>query len=117
MQGEIERGKTYTRVMPIRGAAREVELWTGEGGHGGGDPLLLDDLFLPERQPDKYERAADQRSGAYSILTGVAANRAMATGQPVRVADLVSGIGYPDYAPMPGRDELLPMPGKGWLHG
>jgi predicted dehydrogenase len=117
VQGEIARGRAYTRVMPIRGRAREVELWTGEGGHGGGDPLLLDDLFLPEKQPDKYQRAADQRSGAYSILTGVAANRAIATGNPVRITDLVSGIGYPDYAPMPGREELLPMPGKGWLHG
>jgi predicted dehydrogenase len=116
-QGEIERGETYTKVIPIRGRARDVEMWTGEGGHGGGDVLLLDDLFLPEKQPDKYERAADQRSGAYSILTGVAANRSMATGDAIQVADLVSGIGYPDYSAMPGRDELLPMPGKGWLHG
>jgi predicted dehydrogenase len=116
VQGEVERGRAYTKVMPIRGRAREVEMWTGEGGHGGGDTLLLDDLFLPGKQPDRYLRAADQRSGAYSILTGVAANRSIATGEPVRVADLVSGIGPPDYPAMPGRDELLPMPGKGWLH-
>jgi len=115
-QGEIERGGTYTRVIPIRGRAREVELWTGEGGHGGGDTLLLDDLFLPEKQPDKYQRAADQRSGAYSILTGVAANVSMASGDAVKVSDLVSGVGYPDYSAMPDRDDLLPMPGKGWLH-
>jgi hypothetical protein len=76
----------------------------------------MDDLFLPEKQPDPYERAADQRSGAYSILTGVAANRSMATGAPVQVADLVQGVGYPDYPAMPDRDDLLPMPGKGWLH-
>ena len=116
VQGEIESGAAYTRVMPIRGRARDVEMWTGEGGHGGGDVLLLDDLFLPEKKPDRYLRAADQRSGAYSILTGVAANRAMATGAPVQVAELVQGIGYPDYAAMPDRDGLLPMPGKGWLH-
>ena len=116
VQGEIARGRAYTKVMPIRGQAQEVELWAGEGGHGGGDPLLLNDLFLPKKQADKYQRAADQRSGAYSILTGVAANESMASGQSVRIADLVSGIGYPDYAPMPGLDELLPIPGKGWLH-
>ncbi len=63
-QGEVERGKAYTRVMPIRGRAQEIEMWTGEGGHGGGDALLMDDLFLPEEQPDKYLRAADQRGGA-----------------------------------------------------
>ena len=116
VQGEIESGAAYTRVMPIRGRARDVEMWTGEGGHGGGDVLLLDDLFLPEKKPDRYLRAADQRSGAYSILTGVAANRAMVTGAPVQVTELVQGIGYPDYAAMPDRDGLLPMPGKGWLH-
>ena len=77
----------------------------------------MDDLFLPEKQPDKYQRAADQRSGAYSILTGVAANQSIETGKPARVADLVQGVGYPDYPAMPGRDGLLPMPGKGWLHG
>ena len=115
-QGAIERGGAYTKVIPIRGPAREVEMWTGEGGHGGGDVLLLSDLFLPEKQPDKYQRAADQRSGAYSILTGIAANRSMASGAPVQVADLVQGVAYPDYPVMPGRDELLPMPGKGWLH-
>jgi predicted dehydrogenase len=115
-QGEVEHGKAYTRVMPIRGRAREVEMWTGEGGHGGGDTLLMDDLFLPEKQPDKYLRAADQRGGALSILTGVAANQSMASGEAVQIADLVKGVGYPDYAAMPGRDELLPMPGKGWLH-
>ncbi len=115
-QGEVERGAAYTRVIPIRGRAQDVEMWTGEGGHGGGGKLLLDDLFLPEKPADKYLRAADQRGGAYSILTGVAANQSIASGQPVQVADLVQGMGYPDYPAMPDRDDLLPMPGKGWLH-
>ena len=92
-------------------------MWSGEGGHGGGDVLLLNDLFHPEKQQDKYLRAADHRGGAYSILTGIAANRSMATGQAVQIADLVSGVGYPDYPPMPERDAPLPMPGKGWLKG
>jgi predicted dehydrogenase len=116
VQGEIERGGAYTRIMPIRGRAIDVDVWTGEGGHGGGDVLLLDDLFLPDKKKDKYLRAADHRAGAYSILTGVAANRSMETGVPVRVADLVHDVGYPDYPAMPDYDDLLPMPGKGWLH-
>jgi len=40
----------------------------------------------------------------------------MASGEVVRVSDLVEGVGYPDYPAMPDRDDLLPMPGKGWLH-
>lgn len=112
VQGGIEEGGTQTRVIPLRGPADEVEIWTGEGGHGGGDKILLDDLFLPEKRPDKYLRAADQRSGAYSILTGVAANRCFNTGKPVQITDLVEEIGTPDYPEMPSRTDPLPMPRK-----
>jgi hypothetical protein len=74
--------------------------------------VLLDDLFLPAKQQDKYLRTADQRSGAYSILIGAAANRCFQTGQPILIADLVKNIGYPDYPEMPARTESLPMPQK-----
>jgi hypothetical protein len=57
-------------------------------------------------------RAADERGGAYSILVGVAANRCFATGETVRIADLVPGISSPDYAPMPARTAPVPMPVK-----
>jgi hypothetical protein len=68
---------------------------------------MLNDLFHPNPPADKYLRKADQRSGAYSVLTGVAANKSIATGKPVAIADLVKGIGYPDYPPMPSGDEPL----------
>ena len=72
-----------------------------------GDPLLLDDIFSPEPHPDKYLRAADHRSGAYSILTGVAANQSMRTGRLVRIDELVQKIGAPDYPPMPSAQEPI----------
>ena len=111
-QGGIKRGGTTTRIIPLRGPARDIDPWTGEGGHGGGDKLLLDDLFLPQQSEDKYQRAADHRSGAYSILTGVAANLCFENKQLINIAELVSGIGYPDYPQMPSRTANLPMPGK-----
>ncbi len=43
---------------------------------------------------------------------GAAVNRYFQTGQPVKIADLVPGIGTPDYPPMPGRTDFLPMPKK-----
>lgn len=110
VQGGFKDGGVTTTVFPLRGEAKEVDVWEGKGGHGGGDRLLLQDLFDPAAPADPYLRAADYRAGAYSILTGVAANESMATGQPVRIGDLVTGLDRPDYPTMPPRDAPLTMP-------
>ncbi|MDZ7319708.1 MAG: Gfo/Idh/MocA family oxidoreductase, partial [candidate division KSB1 bacterium] len=112
VQGGLKAGGTFTRVIPLRGAAQDFEPWSGEGGHGGGDKVLLDDLFLPQKPSDKYLRAADQRSGAYAMLVGAAANRCFQSGQAIQVSELVQNIGYPDYPEMPSRTAALPMPEK-----
>jgi predicted dehydrogenase len=112
VQGGIADGGVTTRVIPLRGEGRELIPWTAEGDHGGGDRLMLEDIFLPSPPADKYLRAADERAGACSILVGIAANRCLETGAAVRVADLVSSVPRPDYAPMPSRDGPLPMPGR-----
>jgi predicted dehydrogenase len=109
--GAMQKEGTYIRVFPMRAPAREIELWPeGEGGHGGGDKVMLDDLFLPEKKTDKYLRAADQRAGAFSILTGIAANHAIRSGKPVKIGDLVADIGMPDYPGMPTSSDPVPMP-------
>lgn len=109
--GELMTEGTTIKVIPHFGTPYTVPVWTAEGGHGGGDLPLLSDLFAAEKEKalDPYMRAADQRAGAYSILTGVAANRSMATGQPVGIADLVHGLEWPDYPRMPARDEPIAM--------
>jgi predicted dehydrogenase len=109
--GAVKPGGTFIRVFPLRKPAYEAELWpSGRGSHAGGDRVMLDDLFLPEKPADKYLRAADQRSGAFSILTGIAANHSFLSHQEVRIADLVSDIGLPDYPAMPTHTAPLPMP-------
>lgn len=62
---------------------------TNQGGHGGGDARLLEDLFGRDREDDPLKRAAGFRDGAYSILCGIAANQSLQTGLPVDVAGLV----------------------------
>jgi len=75
-------------VFPMFEEPYEVEVEEGEGGHGGGDPVLLNDIFgIPAE--DRFKRAANHIDGAKSILTGIAANRSIRTGQAVRVDELV----------------------------
>jgi hypothetical protein len=110
VQGGIARDGVTTRVIPLRGAPRVVEPWTGTGGHGGGDKVMLDEIFLPESPADKYVRASDERGGAASCLVGVAANKSFGSGQSVTIADLVTGLTPPPTAAMPDRHAPLPMP-------
>lgn len=64
-----------------------VPVVQGIGGHGGGDDVMLRDLFGIS-EPDPLNRAADYQDGALSILTGIAANRSLCTELPVRINDL-----------------------------
>jgi predicted dehydrogenase len=107
-QSEAERGAL--RIIPMRGAAQDIPLRSGEGSHGGGDDVMLNDLFNPAAPSDPLKRAADERGGAASILIGIAANRCFETGQPVRIDSLVTGLQRPDLPAMPGHDQPVPMP-------
>jgi predicted dehydrogenase len=76
-------------IRPQWGKPLRVEIDSGsEGGHGGGDKRLLDDIFIGG-QDDPLHRAADHVDGAMSILTGIAANKSLASGQPTQIAGLV----------------------------
>ncbi|HUR56495.1 MAG TPA: Gfo/Idh/MocA family oxidoreductase [Opitutaceae bacterium] len=110
VQGGVAENGVKTRVIPLRGAGYDIEPWSAEGDHGGGDRLMLEDIFLPSPPADKYLRAADERAGASSILVGIAANRSLQTGQRVTLAELVPAVPPPDYPPSPARDEMVPMP-------
>ncbi|WDZ82784.1 Gfo/Idh/MocA family protein [Micromonospora cathayae] len=71
---------TPPQQVPVEGYTRH--------GHGGADARMTKVLFGGE--PDPMGRAATARDGALALLTGLAANRSFDTGQPVRVADLLT---------------------------
>ncbi len=75
-------------VRPLWGRPLQVEVETNEGGHGGGDRRLLQDVFLGS-EDDPLGRAANHLDGAMSILTGIAANTSFASGMPVQVGSLI----------------------------
>ena len=71
--------------------AHEVPIADFGGAHGGGDDMLLEDIFgdPAERAQDPLGRAADYQDGIASVAVGIAGNRSLQTGQPVLIADLL----------------------------
>lgn len=78
------------RVFDAKGKLTVHEVAAAEGGHGGGDPLLLERLFGGQDLPDPLGHMAGSRAGAMSVLIGVAANKSIASGQPVAITDLLA---------------------------
>lgn len=76
------------RLFPMFQQGHELPVEVGEGGHGGADPVMLEQIFSPAPPPDPYHRAASHVDGAASVLVGIAANQAMKTGQMVCIDDL-----------------------------
>ncbi len=72
-------------------AAQDITISAAEGGHGGGDALLLADVF---RGPgdDWLERPSNWVDGVRSISVGMAGNESLRTGLPVTIADLGLGV-------------------------
>jgi len=110
------RDLVTTRVIPLRGQPEIIKPWTGEGGHGGGDDVMLAEVF-GSSEPDKYLRRADERAGLYSCLIGASANKSFISGGSVKIEDLVKGLTSPAVAPMPTRDQPVPMPMKVQMQG
>jgi predicted dehydrogenase len=73
--------------FPLHGEPRQIPIKHAEGGHGGGDKIMLEEIFGNATPRPGY--GANHRDGALSILTGIAANQSFATGLPVDVKTLV----------------------------
>ena len=80
-------------VHPMFGKAYKVEICEGQGGHGGGDPMLQEQVFSRRPPAETLGRNAGHGQGAASILIGAAANQSMASGQPVQISDLCPQLG------------------------
>lgn len=93
--GDQEVEAMSTELHLAGGLPQQLDVWTGKGSHGGADPIMLGYLFDPEHMPeDKYGRASDQISGAWSILTGIAANQSIArNGERVFVDQMLAEAG------------------------
>ena len=80
--------QTVIRVFPMFGEPYEVAVPMAAGGHGGADPIMLEQLFAANPPADPYRRAASHIDGAASILLGMAANLSIESGKQIDVDDL-----------------------------
>ncbi|HVO72043.1 MAG TPA: Gfo/Idh/MocA family oxidoreductase [Aggregatilineaceae bacterium] len=80
--------QTTLRVHPMFGRAYDVDIPSSAGGHGGADPVMLEQLFSPTPPADPFNRAASHIDGAASIMLGISANESLRTGKLIRVDDL-----------------------------
>ncbi len=93
-QSDTELGKEQAGfgvklfVYPHFKPGYQVPIELTSGGHGGGDPLIQQQIFDTNAPEEHFGRNAGHEQGAASILVGVAANHSMASNQPVKIADL-----------------------------
>jgi hypothetical protein len=80
----VQRHWETARTVPVAGEG---------GGHGGGDALLLADVFRGATA-DQLGKQAGYQDGLASVAVGLAANISMVTGQPVDIGTLgLPGLG------------------------
>ena len=81
----------YDEIVLFRNFSKRqyIHVPHGASGHGGGDDLLQDQLFLPETK-DPFQQCAGVRDGALACLVGIAARKSIETGQSVNIADLTT---------------------------
>jgi len=67
-----------------------IKAYHSEGGHWGGDPLMMDKLFKDPSMPDPLGQQAGTRDGVMSILVGIAARKSIAQNKPIKIDGLTS---------------------------
>lgn len=75
--------------FPLFGSRERIWVVQREGGHGGGDPVLLEDIFLGVDPNRPYEILSGALDGAYSVVTGEAVWKSVKENRPIRIDELL----------------------------
>ncbi|MBO5668473.1 MAG: Gfo/Idh/MocA family oxidoreductase [Lentisphaeria bacterium] len=86
---KFHEGGQYIDYFPIFGGRERINVPAGEGGHGGGDPLIREDIFLGEDPARKFDILAKSVDGLRAISIGDAVYNSIKDGG---VKDLTSFI-------------------------
>lgn len=78
----------YDEIVVAKNFGKREYIQIPQGsGHGGGDKLLKDHIFIPNTS-DTLKQAAGVRDGALACLVGIAARKSIASKEPVMIKDL-----------------------------
>ena len=91
-EDEVRPGSERLVVQRHWERARVVPIPEGIGSHGGGDAYLLDHVFNRVTDDAPLGRVAGYADGVKAVSVGIAGNLSLATGEPVRIADLELGV-------------------------
>jgi len=86
-------GEQTIDYFPLFGGKETIHVVHRQGGHGGGDPLLLEDLFLGPDPAREYDIVAGAEAGTLSVLTGEAVWKSVRANRPIRIDELLNGEG------------------------
>ncbi|WP_050182889.1 Gfo/Idh/MocA family protein [Domibacillus robiginosus] len=74
---------------PLFGSKETIHVVKREGGHGGGDPVLQEDLFLGVDETRPYPILSGSSDGAYAIATGEAVWKSAKENRPIQIEQLL----------------------------
>ncbi|WP_176085536.1 Gfo/Idh/MocA family oxidoreductase [Martelella sp. HB161492] len=93
-RAKAEGSEAMTTTLYVAGKpAEDLPVWEGAGAHGGADPVMLGYLFDPDMGHDRYGRGSTHIDGAWSILTGIAANASIERNETVHIDSFLSEHG------------------------
>ncbi|MDQ0300194.1 putative dehydrogenase [Salibacterium salarium] len=75
--------------FPLFGAKETIHVVEREGGHGGGDPVIQEDIFLGENPRRPYKILSGSKDGSYAVTTGEAVWKSVKEGKPQTIDDLL----------------------------
>jgi len=78
--------------FPLFGSKETIHVVHKEGSHGGGDPLLLEDLFMGEDPRRPFRMLSGAADGAYAVATGEAVWRSAKEHRPVPIDEVLGGV-------------------------
>ncbi len=79
----------YVDYYPIFGSRERISVKPGIGGHGGGDPLIIEDVFLGVDEDRQYDILATSKDGLRAIAIGDAVYKSIVQKQVIDLTDVM----------------------------